>query len=104
MNAAITPHLNDCQLVELVFLCAFRIELNSDINGMEARTLKGSIWESVRQCENDFYVLQDGRTVSNGGAYILSKRREMWIDSCCYPKDYSWASDYSSQIGFSSYI
>jgi len=105
VKAEITSYLNDCRLEKIFFLCAYGTELDSDIDGVEGRTLEGSIWESESEGVNDFYVPQDGRTVSAGGVYVLLKvEGGVWIDTCYYPAEYNWASDYTSRTQLLSYI
>jgi hypothetical protein len=54
-------------------VCAYGTELSDRALGVVGRKLEGTLWEDETEGVNDFYVPQDGFTISNGGVYELFK-------------------------------
>jgi hypothetical protein len=100
----VTPWFVDCRFGRILIMCVYGTELSDRSRGVMGRKLEGTLWEG-EEGVNNFYVPQDGHTVSNGGVYELFKGRGCdWISSCgSYPKEYSWANDYDTRFYFSSF-
>jgi len=101
----VTPWFIDCRFDRILIMCAYGMELSDRSRGVMSRKLEGTLWEGEEEGVNDFYVPQDGHTVSNGGVYKLFKGRGCdWIAGCgSYPKEYSWVNDYDTRFDFSSF-
>ncbi len=88
-----------------MIICAYGTELSDRALGVVGRKLEGTLWEDETEGVNDFYVPQDGFTISNGGVYELFKEEVCgWTADCgSAPDEYTWSNDYDTRIGFATY-